>query len=69
MSRKREFVGTFAKKELAVEEGRKMVSGSGRVDKLYSPYKSYETKKVGGVWRLYLIEKTTYEQLHGKKYH
>jgi hypothetical protein len=69
MSRKRVFAGESTTKELAVEEGRKLVSGTGRIDKLYSPYKSYEVKKVNGMWRLYLIEKTTYEKLHGKKYH
>lgn len=69
MSRKRILEGEFYKKENAVKVGQQKVNGSGRTEKLFSPYKKYEVVKMAsGMWKLYLIEKTMYEKLTGKAY-
>ena len=69
MSRKRILEGLFPTREKASKTGQEKVYGSGRTGKLYSPYKKYEVMKApSGVWKLYLIEKTMYEKLHGKTY-
>lgn len=65
---KRIFFDTYPTKAEAVEEGRKKVNGTGRNDKIFSPFKNYEVVKAPKGWKLYLIEKTTYEQIHGKPY-
>jgi nitrate reductase beta subunit len=61
-------IGKYSLKKDAEDEGKLRVNGTGRTSKLFSLYKSYEVKKIGDYWKLYLIEKTTYEQLHGKPY-
>ena len=69
MSRKRILEGLFSTREKASKVGQGKVYGSGRTDKLFSPYKKYEVVKApSGMWKLYLVEKTMYEKLHGKAY-
>lgn len=68
MTRKTAILGQFCTRKDAENEGKLRVNGTGRTQKLFSMYKKYEVKKVGDYWKLYLIEKTTYEQLHGKPY-